>query len=410
MTTIAAPKAHATEKVAAPVVKYRIESIDILRGLVMLIMAIDHVRDFFHAGHPEPTDLAITTPILFFTRWITHFCAPTFVFLSGISAYLAGMRRTENQLGIFLLKRGFWLLAVEVCLISLAITLNPFYNVFILQVIWAIGGSFVILGLLIRFKTPVKVIGLLGAIIFFGHNILDYLKPNAVTDSIPWRFLFSAAGFNSVIPLGANRFALIAYALLPWTGVMMVGYAFGTLYNRTVDAVKRKRTLLYLGLGAIAFFLLFRAFNIYGDPAPWSTQKTSALSVISFFNTTKYPCSLLYLCMTIGPSLVLLSLTENIHTKFTSILKVYGNVPFFYYLCHWYLIRITSVIVFFALGFKTSQIVGKDAPILFQPKEFAFNLFGVYVVWFFIVVALYWPCKWFSKYKATHQQWGLSYL
>src|SRR5882757_948996 len=161
--------------------KYRIESIDILRGLVMLIMAVDHVRDVFHLGQPEPTNLAITTPILFFTRWITHFCAPTFVFLSGISAYLAGMRRTGSQLSVFLVKRGLWLIVVELVFITFAITLNPFYNVLILQVIWAIGGSMVLLGLLVRLKASLTVIGIIGAIIFFGHNILDLVNPGSIT-------------------------------------------------------------------------------------------------------------------------------------------------------------------------------------------------------------------------------------
>jgi uncharacterized membrane protein len=390
--------------------KQRIDSIDILRGLVMLIMAIDHVRDFFHYGHPEPTNLAITTPILFFTRWITHFCAPAFVFLSGVSAYLAGTRRTENQLSIFLIKRGLWLLVVEVALITLAITLNPFYNVLILQVIWAIGGSMILLGLLIWLRTSLTVIGIIGAIIFFGHNILDLVDAGTITKTFYWKLLLSAGGFSAYWPLSAARGILIAYALLPWTGVMLVGYVFGSLYKSSVDVVKRKKTLLYSGLSLLLLFLVFRFFNIYGDPAPWSPQKTTALSIISFFNVTKYPCSLLYLGMTIGTSLVILALTENIKNKFTSILIIYGNVPFFYYLCHWYLVRIFSVVLFFVQGFKSSQIVNPKQPLLFQPDNFGFNLFGVYLVWLAIIVILYFPCRWYSKYKKTHYQWWLSYM
>ncbi|MDB5136321.1 MAG: hypothetical protein JWP37_2924 [Mucilaginibacter sp.] len=390
--------------------KQRIDSIDILRGLVMLIMAIDHVRDLFHQGHPEPTDLAITTPILFFTRWITHFCAPAFVFLSGISAYLAGTRRTENQLSIFLIKRGLWLLVVELVFITFAITLNPFYNVLILQVIWAIGGSMILLGLLIWLRTSLTVIGIIGLIIFFGHNILDIVDAGAITKTFYWKLLLSAGGFSAYWPLSATRGILIAYALLPWTGVMLVGYVFGTLYKSSVDVVKRKKTLLYSGLSLLLFFIVFRFFNIYGDPASWSIQKTTALSIISFFNVTKYPCSLLYLGMTIGTSLVILALTENIKNKFTSILIVYGNVPFFYYLCHWYLVRIFSVVLFFVQGFKSSQIVNPKQPLLFQPDNFGFNLFGVYLAWLAIIVILYFPCRWYSKYKKTHYQWWLSYM
>lgn len=394
----------------APVIKYRIESIDILRGVVMLIMAIDHVRDFFHAGHPEPTDLAITTPILFFTRFITHFCAPAFVFLSGVSAYLAGTRRTENQLSIFLIKRGLWLIAIEFLLITLAITLNPLYNVLIFQVIWAIGGSMILLGLLIWARASLTVIGIIGAVIFLGHNIFDFEKIDAINNTLAGKLLISGGGFGAFYPIGPNRGFLIAYALLPWTGVMMLGYVLGSLYKSTFDAAKRRKILLYTGMGTLAFFFIVRYFNIYGDPAPWSIQKTTALSIISFLNVTKYPCSLLYLCMTVGTALVVLALTEKVKNKFTSILIIYGNVPFFYYLCHWYLLRTFSVITFFAQGFKTSDIVNPKQPILFLPDNMGFNLFGVYMIWLLVIFILYFPCRWYSKYKRTHQQWWLSYM
>ncbi|MDB5023711.1 MAG: hypothetical protein JWP78_1466 [Mucilaginibacter sp.] len=394
----------------APVLKHRIESIDILRGLVMLIMAIDHIRDFFHYGHPEPTDLAVTTPILFFTRWITHFCAPTFVFLSGMSAYLAGSRRIRSQLSMFLIKGGLWLIVVEVVLITFAITLNPFYNVLILQVIWAIGGSMILLGLLIWARASLAAIGIIGAIIFFGHNILDVVDPGTITKTFCWKLLLSAGGLSAYWPVSATRGILIAYALLPWTGVMLLGYVFGSLYKSKVGAVKRRKTFLYSGLSLLLIFVVFRYFNIYGDPAPWSVQRTTALSIVSFLNVTKYPCSLLYLCMAIGTSLVALALTENIKNKFTAVLIVYGNVPFFYYLCHWYLVRILSVIVFFAQGFKPSQIVNPNQLPFFQPDGMGFNLFGVYLLWLLVIVILYFPCRWYSKYKKTHQQWWLSYL
>lgn len=389
--------------------KHRIESIDILRGAVMLIMAIDHIRDFYH-GSPEPTDLSVTTPILFFTRWITHFCAPTFVFLSGVSAYLAGMRRTENQLGLFLIKRGFWLLFIEVAIITLAITLNPLYNILILQVIWAIGGSMILLGLMVLLKVPAKVIVAIGAIIFLGHNIFDIDKVDFVNNTIAGKMLFSGAGFGAFVPFGPNRGMLVAYALLPWAGVMFIGYGFGQLYRKTFDAARRRKILLYAGLGALAFFLVFRYFNIYGDPNPWAPQKTTSLSIISFFNVTKYPCSLLYLCMTLGTALVVLSVTENIKSKVTNFMIVFGNVPFFYYICHWYLLRLSTVIVFFASGYNTSQIINPKQPLLFQPDGFGTGLLGVYGIWVVIITILYFPCRWFSKYKKTHDQWWLSYL
>lgn len=375
----------------------------------MLIMAIDHIRDFFH-GSPDPTDLSVTTPILFFTRWITHFCAPAFVFLSGISAYLAGTRRTENQLGLFLIKRGIWLLFVEVGLITLAITLNPLYNVLILQVIWAIGGSMILLGLLVLLKVPIKAIGIVGAIIFVGHNIFDIDKVDFVNNTVVGKMLFSGAGFGAFVPYGHNRGVLIAYALLPWAGVMFVGYALGQLYRKTFDGGKRRSILLYSGLAMLLFFVVFRYFNIYGDPAPWAPQKTISLSIISFFNVTKYPCSLLYLCMTIGTGLIVLSVAENVKSKLTDVMIVFGNVPFFYYLCHWYLLRLITVIVFFAEGYHTNQIVNPRQPLLFQPDGFGTSLLGVYGIWLIVITILYFPCRWFSRYKKTHDEWWLSYL
>lgn len=307
--------------------KHRIGSIDVVRGAVMLIMAIDHVRDTLHKGHPTPTDLSVTTPILFFTRFITHFCAPTFVFLSGISARLAGMRRTPGEQSLFLLKRGLWLVIIECTVVTLGLTANPFYNLIILQVIWAIGGSMILLGLSIRLKATPAVIGIIGLLIFLGHNIFDIISPGAMGKTTWWTLLLSGTGYDGVIPLNNSHFLNAPYALLPWTGVMFAGYAIGSIYAPSFDPQKRKKLLLYGGLILLALFLIFRTLNIYGDPAPWSVQRTKALTVISFFNTTKYPCSLLYLSMTLSITLIALSRLEGIKTRFTDVVKVYGNVP-----------------------------------------------------------------------------------
>jgi uncharacterized membrane protein len=391
-----------------PVAKYRIESIDILRGLVMLIMAIDHTRDYFHFGHPEPNDLAVTTPMLFFTRWITHFCAPTFVFLSGVSAYLAGTRRTKGQMSAFLIKRGLWLIAIELVVITFAIRLDPSFRVLILQVIWAIGGSMVLLGLLVWL--PLPWIGIIGAIIFFGHNVFDLANVSAVNDTMLGKLLLSGHR-GQYLPLGADHILVISYSLLPWTGVMIIGYVFGSLYKKSADAVKRRKILLNTGLAMLALFFVFRYFNIYGDPSPWSAQKSTALSIVSFFNVTKYPVSLLYSCMTLGVAMVLLSVLENVANRFTKMLIIYGNVPFFFYICHWYLIKLINILVFFVSGYTSSQIVSPDPTIkFFQPEGFGFNLFGVYIVWFCVITALYLPCRWYYNYKRTHTQWWLSYL
>jgi uncharacterized membrane protein len=393
---------------AVPVLKHRIESIDILRGLIMLIMAIDHTRDFFHLGLPDPTNLSTTTPILFFTRFITHFCAPIFVFLSGISAYLAGTRRSKSELSSFLFKRGLWLIFVELFIRTFAVTLNPTFHVYVLQVIWAIGFSMIILGLLVRL--PVIAIGIIGGLIFFGHNIFDYVQlPKDGVGGVLSTLFFTAN--NTHLMINSDQYFIDRYAVITWTGVMLLGYVFGVLYQSSYDQQRRKRVLLIAGCSLILFFLVFRFLNIYGDPAPWAVQKTATLSVISFLNVTKYPCSLLYLSMTIGPGLIMLALTEHVKNKFTSLLIIYGNVPFFYYILHFFLIRGISVILFFASGFHTDQInVGTRPFYLFLPVGFGYSLPVVYLIWFLVVTILYFPCRWFSNYKKTHHDWWLSYL
>ena len=394
---------------AEPLLKKRIQSIDILRGIIMLIMALDHTRDFFHnAGSlSDPTNMATTTPFLFFTRWITHFCAPTFVFLSGVSAYLAGIRRTGSELSAFLIKRGLWLIVVEAAILSLAFSLNPLYNVIILQVLWAIGFSMVLLGLMV--KLPLKVIAAIGALILFGHDILDYIAlPKSGAPFILDSIFFTTRG--TVFPLGYNHFVFDLYAVIPWTGVMLLGYVAGSLYKPSFDPAQRIKILRYTGLTILVLFVILRFFNIYGDPAPWSAQRNGTYTVLSFFNVSKYPPSLLYTFMTIGTSLTILSFLENKISKLTAIFIVYGNVPFFYYVLHFYLIRTLSVILFFASGYKTSQIINPNSPFLFRPETFGYNLDGVYLIWLCIITLLYFPCRWFSRYKKTHHQWWLGYL
>jgi len=389
--------------IAASPVKQRIASIDILRGAIMLIMAIDHARDYFHLGIPDATNLAITTPFLFFTRFITHFCAPTFVFLSGISACLVGTRRTKRQQSSYLIKRGIWLIFAEFVIINFAMTLDVGYHTQVFQVIWAIGGSMIILGLLVY--APLPVIGIIGAIIFFGHNILDIINVGPVGQTLWFKLILSSNGFGNWWPYGPGRNLILAYALLPWTGVMLIGYVFGSLYQKQVDVFRRQKVLFFTGLGLLLLFVILRTFNIYGDPASWSVQKTTALTIISFLNVSKYPCSLLYLCLTLGVSTIVLAFTEKVSNKVTSILMVYGNVPFFYYVCHWYLLRIISLIAFPLQGFKLKDVVSFD-----PPATFGYSLGGVYLIWLCVIVVLYFPCRWFGKYKKTHTHWWLSYL
>jgi len=389
--------------------KHRIQSIDILRGLVMLIMAIDHVRDFFHitASTDDPLNLATTTPQLFFTRWITHFCAPVFVFLSGTSAWLAGRRKTKKEVSIFLIYRGLWLVFIEMAVITLGITFNPLYNGFIWQVIWAIGWSMVILGLLVR--TSLKFIVVIGCILVFGHDILNFLQlPKEGAANVLLKIFLTASG--TIFRTGQNHFIFDFYAILPWTGVMLLGYAFGTIYKHNRDAAQRRKTILTVGFAVTLFFIVLRFIDVYGDPSHWSTQKNGLYTFLSFINTSKYPPSLCYTTMTLGPALIFLSLTETVRNRFTNILGIYGRVPFFFYVLHFYLIHTIGVIVFFATGHTSKEIVDVNTPFLFRPQHFGFDLPIVYAIWLFVIITLYRPCKWFDNYRKTHRQWWLSYL
>lgn len=368
----------------------------------MIIMALDHVRDYFSTAQADPTDMHATTPLLFFTRWITHFCAPTFVFLSGVSAYIAGQRKTRPDLSTFLIKRGIWLVLVELVIVTLGWTFDPLYHVFILQVIWAIGWSMIVLGLVIRLS-PVLV-PILGVLLVAAHNITDYTHPSGNA----WNLLMTSP--PTFIGFGGQRGAFDLYAILPWTGVMMMGYTVGQWFSSSYTPARRRKTLLLAGAGVIALFIVLRLVNGYGDPHPWSKQPTTLFSLLSFINVTKYPPSLMYLCMTIGPVLVLLALTEKAVGAFSGVLQVYGRVPFFYYVLHLYLIHICCTILFFASGYGFKDAHDPQAFFLFRRHDVGFGLGGVYLVWLFVVFLLYFPSKWYDAYKRVHHHWWLSYI
>jgi len=399
------------------ITRYRVQSIDILRGIVMVIMALDHTRDFFfkavvQAGGAsialDPTNLATTTPALFFTRWITHFCAPVFVFLAGTAAFLMSQKKSKSELSSFLIKRGFWLVLAEVFIITLGWTFNPLYNVIILQVIFAIGISMILLGLLIRL--PFTLIFSIGFIIVFGHNLLDYPSVNSGLKGGFFSDLLYFTNF-SVHNIDKEHIIIIVYAFLPWTGVMLLGYCFGKLYENKVDPAWRKKILLGLGTGLIVLFLVLRFINGYGDPVPWSSQPRGGLfTFLSFLNVTKYPPSLDFLSITIGPAMIFLVLLENIQSRVADFFKVYGRVPMFYYILHFYIIHTLVVIVFFLSGYPASQIATPGNPFLFRPPDFGFNLWGVYAVWIFVVLLLYPICRKYDRYKSTHKKWWLSYV
>ncbi len=369
--------------------KKRIESIDLLRGLVMIIMALDHTRDFFHTGGmtSDPLDLNTTTPILYFTRWITHFCAPIFVFLSGVSAFLQSSRKSKKELSLFLIKRGLWLIVIELAIINLLFSFDIFYTFFGLQVIWAIGISMVILGLLIWL--PFELVLAVGLIIVLGHNALDFYEK---ANPGPYPILYNLLHHFGVHKLWGNHQLFILYPFLPWTGLMILGFCLGKLLQNP-DEQYRKNFLTITGLTAIGLFILLRFINIYGDPVAWSAQKTPFYSFLSFINTHKYPPSLFYLCMTIGPALLFIAWWGNMKNSLTRIISVYGRVAFFYYILHFFFIHTFSSI----------------ALLLIPGKGFSLGI--VYVAWIAIVALLYPLCKWYDKYKTNHKEkWWLSYL
>ena len=388
----------------------RIESIDLLRGTVMIIMALDHVRDYFHkdAFLYDPTDLTKTSGILFFTRFITHYCAPIFVFLAGISAYLYGSKKTRQELSFFLFTRGIWLVFVEFFIIAFEITFNPTYPIFFLQVIWAIGLSMIVLSAMVYMNK--HLILFIGILLIAGHNLLDGVHvPGTGPSSFLWSVLHDPGDFH------IGRFTImVKYPVLPWIGIIAVGYYFGSLYRSGFNEEERKGRLIIMGAGAIALFVFLRALNIYGDPAPWSIQKSPMYSFMSFLNVTKYPPSLLYTLITLGPALFFLALSEKPLNSFTEKVSVFGRVPMFYYLAHRLLIHLFAVVGAAVSGYKWTDMVMLTTSVYRMPelKGYGFNLFITYLVWIGLIFFLYPFCKWFDRYKRTHQQkqWWLSYL
>ena len=385
-----------------PNLKQRIYSIDILRGIIMVIMALDHVRDFYSNVHYDPLDLDKTTPILFFTRWITHFCAPTFVFLAGTSAFLSlTKKKNKGEASMFLLKRGLWLVFLELTIVTFGWQLDPGYHVFFVQVIWAIGWSMVVLSALVFLK-PLYV-GIIGLLLILGHNALDLIKADSFGGSgkLLW-LIIHQQGFYS---FGANHGMFILYPLVPWIGVMAAGYAFGTLFK--LEPAIRKTWFIRIGLGSLILFVLLRYFNIYGDPFPWKVQATWYQNVMAFVKCQKYPPSLLYILMTLGISILALAGLENVNNKVSRIFMVYGRVPMFYYVLHLYTIHISQIVVALLSGVTVQQLLSGAID---KQGLWGFSLPIVYLVWLSIVAALYFPCKWFMGVKQRRKDWWLSYI
>lgn len=381
--------------------KNRIQSLDLLRGIVMIIMALDHVRDYFYIGSftVKPTDLTHTTVALFATRWITHYCAPVFVLLAGTSAFLSGQKKTRKELSFFLLTRGLWLIFLELTLIAMAWKMQIDFHHIFLAVIWALGACMIALSVLIWL--PLNGILITGLILIIFHNTLDtvHISGNSAP-ALLWKLLHEEGS----VTLGETKIQVV-YPILPWIGVMALGYCMGKLYTTGFDSVKRKKTLAITGLSAIIFFLILRFTNLYGDMSLWSNQPDPVFTVLSFLNVTKYPPSLLYLAMTLGPALLFLSVSENLSNRITAIITVYGRVPMFYYICHLYMIQFSAALLFFSQGFKLSDL---EKGI---PSGYGVNLVMTWGVWMGLVTLLYPLCKWYDRYKSGHpeKKW-LSYL
>lgn len=367
----------------------------------MVLMALDHTRDFFSASGLNPRD--VNDPALFLTRWITHFCAPVFVFLAGTSAFLYSARgRTTPEVSRFLFTRGLWLVLLELTIVRFAWTFSVFPDFVVLQVIWAIGISMMLLSGLIYL--PHWAIGAFGIGMILGHNLLDGIQAEQLGQfGWLWNILHQPARLRPASDI--TVFAL--YPLIPWIGVMAAGFALGPVM--LLKPVRRRRWLIGLGVIVTGGFVLLRATNVYGDPAPWALHDNLSATVLSFLNTEKYPPSALYLAMTLGPAFLALAGLESAEGKLARLFITFGRVPLFYYVAHLLLLHTLAVASAAIVLGDISWLFGAP-PIGAKPEAYGLGLPGVYVMWVVVVAALYLPCRWFAKVKRQRDDAWLSYL
>jgi len=382
---------------APPIASSRVASVDLIRGAAMVLMAIDHVRVYsgLPAGGP--------TPGIFFTRWVTHFVAPAFIFLAGTSAFFYG--RKHNDLSRFLFVRGIWLVLLELTVIRVCWTFNfDFANYMLAGVIWVIGWCMILMSALVRLRP--RTAGIIGVVIIALHNLVMMPLINR-TEALGelWKILY--IGFFQGPVAGTPL--IVLYSIIPWIGVMAAGYWFGTVL--TLEPARRNRICLRVGLGATALFVLLRGVNMYGDPQPWSASGRMP-ALLSFLNTTKYPASLSFLLMTLGPTIALVPVLDRARGRVAAWLTVFGRVPFFYYVLHIPLIH--------ALALVVSKIrTGSVDPWLFTnhpmgnppaPEGYTWSLALLYLVWAIAVVLLYFASRWYAGLKARRSDWWLKYL
>jgi uncharacterized membrane protein len=375
----------------------RIHAVDILRGIVMVIMVIDHVRDYWSPTPFRPEDLTQASTALFFTRWITHFCAPVFVFLSGVSAYLSIQNRKNNSnASIALLKRGLWFIVAEVVLITFFFQWG--YQVIVLSVIWAIGWGMIFLSVFMKLPkwSQIAIVVLL----IGGHNLFGGITPVTAEN-----FLVAMLHNSPFIVPAGGTIILFSYALIPWVAVVGAGYVLG--YWFTEAAKVRNRKLRILGIILLLIFIVLRTTNIYGDPSPWTTQENIFRTFLSWINVSKYPPSLLFISLTLGLVMISFPLLDRVSGRLEKLLTTYGKVPFFFFLLHLPLISSTSIVWAF-LKFDVFTILAFSAQNL--PVGYTPSLLRLYLVWVIVLLILYFPCRWYANYKSTHKNWITTYI
>jgi uncharacterized membrane protein len=385
-----------------PARRVRLESIDVVRGVVMILMALDHTRDFFGNLGVNLTDPATTTIPLFFTRWITHFCAPVFFLLTGTGAYLSLRKKSKHELSRFLFTRGLGLIFLELVVVRcFGWQFNFDYRVTILNVLWALGWAMIVLPGLVYL--PAWAVAAFGVVMIATHNLFDSVESS--------HWIWSILHSPNFIVNHPEHVVFVAYALVPWVGVTAAGYGLGQIFRW--ESARRKMFLLRLGAGLTASFIVLRCVNLYGDPLPWSTQKSAVFTMLSFLNTNKYPPSLLYLLMTLGPALLFLGAVDAGTPRWLRPALFFGKVPMFYYLLHIPLLHLIALIVCYARYgqahwmFESNTI--QQFPIS-RPPGWGNSLPIVYLVWAFVVVALYPLCRWFAALKQSRSAAWLSYF
>lgn len=385
----------------------RINSIDIVRGIVMMIMALDHTRDMMHIDsiNQSPTDLSTTTPLLFFTRWITYLCAPIFVFLAGTSVYLSLKRKNNSsEVRKYLIKRGLWLLLLEFTIVNFAIFFDVGFNIVLFEVIGTIGLAFIILSALLNLTS--NTIGFIGILIIFLHNLIPLLP---FSDSSIVKTIILPLFNLEIIPIFAEKIVVVAYPPVPWLGIMLLGFAFGIFFELPTEKIKKIAVLF--GTASLTLFICIRFINRYGDPIPWSFQKDEIFTFLSFVNVSKYPPSLLFCLLTFGMMFLLLAFANQFNNWFKKVTLVYGKVPLFYFVIHFYLVHLITILMLLFQGLDWSQFEFSTGTFgRTKNLETGVSLSGIYMIWLVVLILLYKPCLWFGRYKMNHNHWWLKYI